>query len=176
MTQRKPLQASSPASAAPSTEPTAQKSETPWLDADIAHMRTALAEGRKALPACLPNPPVGCVLVLGGKVIAVGHTQPPGQSHAEALALDQVVGPLDDVTAYVTLEPCAFQGRTPSCAKTLIERGVKRIVVAMLDPDPRNDGEGVALMRQAGATVLVGLLADEARHDLQSYLALPDNR
>jgi pyrimidine deaminase RibD-like protein len=172
MNQRPPAPA--PATASP-TNPVAHAMHATWRDADIALMRLALVEGRKALPACLPNPPVGCVLVRGGTVLAVGHTQPPGQPHAEALALLQVVGPLDDVTAYVTLEPCAFQGRTPSCAKTLIERGVKRVVVAMLDPDPRNDGKGVALLRQDGATVLVGLLADEARHDLQPYLALPQN-
>ncbi len=184
MTQRKPTEAPSPSPESPappvslarSIQPTAHDHHTTWRDADIAHMRTALAEGRNALQSCLPNPPVGCVLVHRGKVLAVGHTQPPGQSHAEALALERVVGPLDDVTAYVTLEPCAFHGRTPSCAKTLLERGVKRVVVAMLDPDPRNDGKGVALLRQGGATVLVGLLADEARHDLQPYLALPENR
>ena len=139
-------------------------------------MQAALAEGRKALPACLPNPPVGCVLVRGGTVVATGFTQPPGQPHAEALALAKIAGPLDDVSAYVTLEPCSFQGRTPSCAKTLAERGIGTVFVALIDPDPRNDGKGVALLREAGVAVHTGLLAEEAERDLLAYLALPANR
>ena len=74
-------------------------------------MRAALTEGRKALPLCLPNPPVGCVLVKAGAIVARGHTQPPGLDHAEAMALSQVLGDLTSITAYVTLEPCSFQGR-----------------------------------------------------------------
>lgn len=139
-------------------------------------MRQALAEGRKALPECLPNPPVGCVLVRGGQVIAASHTQPPGQPHAEAGALKQLDGPLGEVTAYVTLEPCSFHGRTPSCAKTLIERGIGRVVVAMLDPDPRNQGRGIDLLRQADIPVELGVCASEARDDLGPHLALPANR
>lgn len=138
-------------------------------------MRAALSEGRKALPACLPNPPVGCVLVRNGEVIARGHTQPPGHLHAEAMALAAVVGELADVTAYVTLEPCSFHGRTPACASTLLDRGVRTVIVAMLDPDPRNNGRGFALLEAGGATVAVGLLADEARRDLLPYLALAEN-
>src|SRR5687767_6998343 len=100
------------------------KTSEPVLDpAEIeAFMREALAEGRKALPACLPNPPVGCVLVRQGVVIARGFTQPPYQPHAEPVALRQVEGDLDDVIAFVTLEPCAFHQRTPSCAREMIAR------------------------------------------------------
>ena len=140
-----------------------------------AFMRAALAEGRRALPACLPNPPVGCVLVRGGSVVARGFTQPPGHPHAEALALQQVDGPLDDVTAFVTLEPCAFHGRTPSCAKTMVARGVRRVFVAMLDPDARNSGRGIEILRDAGVEVTVGLLEADAVRDLSPYLALPEN-
>ena len=95
-------------------------------------MRAALLEGRKALPLCLPNPPVGCVLVKAEKIIASGHTQAPGMNHAEAMALAQISGDLTGVTAYVTLEPCSFHGRTPSCAKAIIASGIDRVVVAML--------------------------------------------
>src|SRR5438477_7773421 len=73
-----------------------------------AFMREAIAQGKLALPACLPNPPVGCVLVRDGAIIARGFTQPPYQPHAEPITLSQVGGYLDDVTAFVTLEPCAF--------------------------------------------------------------------
>jgi hypothetical protein len=82
-------------------------------DAQRDFMNLALIEGRKALPGCIPNPPVGCVLVREGKVVASGYTLPPGNLHAEAMALSQLSGPLTDVTAFVTLEPCSFHGRTP---------------------------------------------------------------
>lgn len=139
-------------------------------------MREALAEGRKALPACLPNPPVGCVLVRGGCIAARGHTQPPGQDHAEAMALRQVEGDLADVVAYVTLEPCSFRGRTPSCAIALVDRGVRHVVVAIIDPDPRNRGAGLEMLRMRGVRVDVGVVAEQAALELGPYLALPENR
>ncbi|MBZ0093550.1 MAG: bifunctional diaminohydroxyphosphoribosylaminopyrimidine deaminase/5-amino-6-(5-phosphoribosylamino)uracil reductase RibD [Sulfuricellaceae bacterium] len=138
-------------------------------------MHLALLEGRKALPACLPNPPVGCVLVKDGKVIASGFTQPPGQHHAEAMALSQVAGDLSGVTAFVTLEPCSFHGRTPSCAKALVTRGIKRVVVAILDPDPRNSGAGIEILKAAGVEVAVGTLERSALEDLGPYLAVIAN-
>ena len=138
---------------------------------DEDFMRLALAEGRKALPACLPNPPVGCVFVRDGKVVASGFTQPPGQHHAEAMALLQVPGDVADVVAYVTLEPCSFHGRTPSCAKALVARGMKRVVVAMLDPDPRNAGAGIEILKAAGVEVTVGVLEHSAVADMGAYLA-----
>jgi pyrimidine deaminase RibD-like protein len=146
------------------------------LEQDSAFMRLALAEGRQALPTCLPNPPVGCVLVRDGQVIAQSHTQSPGQPHAEAGALAQVAGDLTDVTAYVSLEPCSFHGRTPSCAKGLIARRIGRVVVALLDPDPRNQGAGMALLEAAGVPVTLGVCEQEARQDLTPFLALPANR
>ncbi|PKY09913.1 riboflavin-specific deaminase [Acidithiobacillus marinus] len=141
---------------------------------DIAaeYMQLALLEGRKALPACLPNPPVGCVLVLENSgVIARGFTQPPGQHHAEAMALSQVSGDLSKVIAFVTLEPCSFHGRTPSCAKELVARGIKRVYVATLDPDPRNSGAGIQILKAGGVDVSVGLLEEQAFKDLGPYLA-----
>lgn len=128
------------------------------------------------MPACLPNPPVGCLLVRGDEVIASGHTQPPGADHAEAMALRQVQGDLVDVTAFVTLEPCSFIGRTPSCASALVARKVKRVVVAILDPDPRNAGRGIEMLMAGGVLVEVGVLRAEAMKDLSAYLALPANR
>jgi len=116
------------------------------------------------------------VLVRDDRIVARGFTQPPGNPHAEAGALAQLAGPLADVTAFVTLEPCSFHGRTPSCARTMVERGVRRVHVALLDPDPRNDGKGIALLREAGVQVTVGLLEEEARRDLAAHLALKENR
>ncbi|MCA9618518.1 MAG: bifunctional diaminohydroxyphosphoribosylaminopyrimidine deaminase/5-amino-6-(5-phosphoribosylamino)uracil reductase RibD [Myxococcales bacterium] len=139
-------------------------------DALASFMREALAEGRKALPACLPNPPVGCVIVRDGAVIARGHTQPPYQPHAEPMALSQVDGPLDDAIMFVTLEPCAFHQRTPSCAKTMIARGVREVYVALIDPHPKNQGRGIAMLEEAGIRVVTGFLEAEAEADLAPYL------
>ena len=138
-------------------------------------MQEALEEGRKALPACLPNPPVGCVLVKEGRVIARGFTQPPYQNHAEAMALGQITGDAAGITAYVTLEPCSFRGRTPSCAHALVDRGIRRVVVGIMDPDTRNSGAGLEILRGAGIEVSVGMLEAEAHRDLDPYLALPAN-
>ena len=84
--------------------------------------------------------------------LATGYTNPPGRHHAEAMALSQLSGPLSDVTAFVTLEPCSFQGRTPSCARALVDRGIRRVFVGTLDPDPRNSGAGIitSLRDEAG--------------------------
>ena len=133
-------------------------------------MTAALVEGRKALPGCLPNPPVGCVLVREGKIIARGHTNPPGQFHAEAMALAQVSGSLEDVTAFVTLEPCSFHGRTPSCAQTLVQRKIRDVFVAFIDPHPKNRGRGIQILKNVDIPVQIGLLEEEAEKDLHLYL------
>ena len=133
-------------------------------------MRLALTESRKALPACAPNPPVGCVIVSEGQLVSSGYTCPPGQPHAEAMALRDLPCPANGVTVYVTLEPCSFEGRTPSCAKALAACGVGRVYVGMVDPDPRNQGRGIDILRAAGIPVDVGLLEDEVEELLSPYL------
>lgn len=140
----------------------------PSSNADF--MGLALAQGRLALPGCLPNPPVGCVLVKDNVVISQGYTQPPGQYHAEAMALSLLPGDCSGITAFVTLEPCSFHGRTPSCALALLNRGVEKVFVGLLDPDPRNSGAGIKILRDACITVVVGLLAEEATKDLAGFL------
>lgn len=130
----------------------------------------ALSDGLNALPVCLPNPPVGCVIVVDDEVVARGHTQAPGEFHAEAMALSAATVELSDATIYVTLEPCSFHGRTPSCARALASCRAKRVVVAMLDPDRRNSGAGVEILRESGVNVEVGLLEACARNALGRYL------
>ena len=143
----------------------------PLTDEQLASfMREAIEEGKKALPGCRPNPPVGCVLVRAGEIIARGFTQPPYQPHAEPMALAQVPGELADVTAFVTLEPCAFHQRTPSCAKEMIARKIGVVYVALIDPHPKNQGRGIQMLRDAGMTVVTDFLADEARPHLAPYL------
>ncbi len=133
-------------------------------------MRRALAISHQALPECQPNPPVGCVLVKDNHIVGEGFTQAIGGDHAEVQALKAYQGSLSTVTAYVTLEPCAFVGRTPACANTLVERGINKVVVAMLDPDPRNSGKGIEILKNAGVDVEVGLLGDEVAEFLTPYL------
>jgi pyrimidine deaminase RibD-like protein len=135
-----------------------------------AFMREAIAEGRRALPGCRPNPPVGCVIVREGTIVARGFTQPPYQPHAEPMALQQIEGNLDEVIAFVTLEPCAFHQRTPSCAKEMIARRVGAVYVALIDPHPKNQGRGIAMLRDAGIRVVTDFLAEEARPHLAPYL------
>jgi len=134
------------------------------------YMHLAILEGRMAIPKCADNPPVGCVLVKDGEVVARGHTNGPGEPHAEAMAISQLDNVADDIVAFVTLEPCSFKGRTPSCAQTLIDAGLKTVCVGILDPDPRNNGQGIEKMRAAGIDVEVGLLAHEIGAELRHYL------
>ncbi|MEH1796776.1 deaminase [Nostoc sp.] len=109
---------------------------------DEIFMLAALAQSRKALPECLPNPPVGCVIVDTQKIVAQGYTQVPGKDRAEADALKQIQGKaFNFLKMYVTLEPCSFHGRTPACALAIAEDcRIHEIYVSLVDPDPRNKG------------------------------------
>jgi pyrimidine deaminase RibD-like protein len=137
---------------------------------DVQFMLHALELSKKALPNCIPNPPVGCVLVKDGEVVAEGFTQVIGGNHAEVEAINQLPGSLDNVIAYVTLEPCAFEGRTPSCAKMIASLGLTKVVVAITDPDPRNAGKGIEILRSNGVTVEVGVAKEEVEQFITKYL------
>ncbi len=132
-------------------------------DLDILHMRHALMLARRGLGQVWPNPAVGCVLVRDGVVVGRGWTQPGGRPHAEAVALSKAKDAACGSTAYVTLEPCSHHGKTPPCSDALIAAGVRRVVVACLDPDPRVNGNGIQKLRDAGIHVDTGLLEAEAR-------------
>ncbi len=136
----------------------------------LKFMRRALEISQNALPACQPNPPVGCVLVKENHIVSEGYTQAIGGNHAEVEALNGYHESLENVTAYVTLEPCSFVGRTPACAVTLVNSGIKKVVVAMLDPDPRNSGRGIKILTQAGIEVEVGVCEEEVSAFLSPYL------
>ena len=82
----------------------------------------------------------------------------------------QVTGSLEDVTAFVTLEPCSFHGRTPSCAQALVQRKIRDVFVALIDPHPKNRGRGIQILKDADIPVQVGLLGEEAEKDLRLYL------
>ena len=125
-------------------------------------MAAALRLARRGLGAVWPNPAVGCVLVRDGAVVARGWTQAGGRPHAEAEALRRAGERARGATAYVTLEPCAHHGRTPPCADALIAAGIARCVVAIEDPDPRVQGQGIARLRAAGISVDTGTGAEVA--------------
>ncbi|MCK6261699.1 bifunctional diaminohydroxyphosphoribosylaminopyrimidine deaminase/5-amino-6-(5-phosphoribosylamino)uracil reductase RibD [Vibrio sp. ZSDE26] len=133
-------------------------------------MLRALELSKQALPNCTPNPPVGCVLVKNSVIVSEGFTQAVGGNHAEVQAINSFSGPMEGVTAYVTLEPCSFIGRTPACATTLVQSGIKHVVVSILDPDPRNNGKGIKVLEQAGIEVTIGLCSDQVSSFLVPYL------
>jgi len=137
---------------------------------DETYMLRALEISKQALPMCIPNPPVGCVLVKNDKIVAEGYTQAVGGNHAEVEALNAYQGSAEGVTAYVTLEPCSFVGRTPACARTLAQFGIKKVVVGMLDPDPRNNGRGIEILKQAGVDVVIGVCTQQVAAHLGPYL------
>ncbi len=130
---------------------------------DREYMGRALALAGRALYTTSPNPRVGCVLVKNGEVVGEGWHEAAGQAHAEINALRQAGEGSRGATAYVTLEPCNHQGRTPPCTDALIAAGVARVVAAMQDPNPLVSGQGFARLAQAGIQVDQGLLGNEAR-------------
>ncbi|HET7768669.1 MAG TPA: bifunctional diaminohydroxyphosphoribosylaminopyrimidine deaminase/5-amino-6-(5-phosphoribosylamino)uracil reductase RibD [Chloroflexota bacterium] len=138
--------------------------------ADAAAMARAVALGESGRRTSAPNPWVGCVLVRRGAVVGEGFHRAAGEPHAEALALRAAGERAQGATAYVTLEPCAHHGRTPPCADALVAAGIERVVVAVLDPDPRVAGRGVARLRAAGVSVEVGVGSDEVGRSLAPYL------
>ena len=128
-------------------------------------MQRALDLAERGKGAVRPNPLVGCVLVHEGKIIGEGYHEQYGGPHAEVNAIASVTDPklLAAATAYVSLEPCSHWGKTPPCANLLVEKGIKSVVVATLDPNPLVAGKGVKLLEEAGISVQVGLLEREAR-------------
>src|SRR5689334_4698021 len=141
------------------TEPTSEAAKS---KGDLPAMRAALVLARRGLGVVWPNPAVGCVIVNGGRVVGRGWTQPGGRPHGETEALGHAGKAARGGTAYVSLEPCCHWGRTPPCTDALVAAGIRRVVIALEDPDPRVAGEGVRRLRTAGIDVETGLCAAEA--------------
>lgn len=133
------------------------------FDSDM--MTIALRMAERGLGQVAPNPSVGAVIAdeATGEVIARGWTQTGGRPHAETEALGRAGARARGATMYVTLEPCSHHGKTGPCAQAIIDAGVKRVVVAIADPDPRVAGRGVAMLREAGIQVATGAMAEQAR-------------
>jgi diaminohydroxyphosphoribosylaminopyrimidine deaminase / 5-amino-6-(5-phosphoribosylamino)uracil reductase len=131
---------------------------------DEKYMRLALRLAEKARGRTSPNPMVGAVVVKDGRVIARGYHKRAGEPHAEAIALRKAGGAAKGATLYVTLEPCSHTGkRTPPCSPLVIQSGVKRVVSAMIDPNPKVSGGGLKALRTAGVEVIAGVLEADAK-------------
>jgi len=133
---------------------------------DYRFMARAIQLAKKGQYTTHPNPRVGCVIVKNNEIIGEGYHQKAGQPHAEINALLQLHSDkksAQGATAYVTLEPCSHTGKTPPCAKALIEAKISRTVIAMQDPNPQVAGQGIQRLRDAGITVEVGILEEQAR-------------
>ncbi len=137
---------------------------------DLEWMHQAIALGEKGRINAPPNPWVGCIIVKEGNVIGKGYHVAAGKPHAESMALKEAGVDAIGATAYITLEPCCHHGKTPPCANALIESGIARVVIALQDPDPKVNGKGVQLLKEAGISVEVGVLATAAESSLKAYL------
>lgn len=137
---------------------------------DLAYMRQALALARQAAGRTSPNPLVGAVIVRDDKVVGEGYHRRAGTPHAEIHALRAAGEAAAGSTVYVTLEPCSHHGRTGPCAEALIKAGVRRVVAAMTDPNPKVAGRGLALLRAAGVEVTAGVLAAEAARLNEAFI------
>ncbi|WP_241609665.1 bifunctional diaminohydroxyphosphoribosylaminopyrimidine deaminase/5-amino-6-(5-phosphoribosylamino)uracil reductase RibD [Rosenbergiella australiborealis] len=140
------------------------------MNKNLEFMMLALEKSRQALPGCRPNPPVGCVIVHRGEVFCDGFTQLPGHHHAEIDAISKLTVPIDECDIFVTLEPCSYQGRTPSCASRLAELRPRHVYVAIKDPHPRNRGEGIKILKNMGINFTLGIGKREVENFLAPYL------
>lgn len=137
---------------------------------DRAMMQRCLELARRALGRTAPNPLVGSVIIQDGQIVGEGFHPGAGQPHAEIFALraagDRALG----ATVYVNLEPCNHYGRTPPCSEALVAAGVKKVVVGMVDPDPRVSGGGIARLQAAGIEVLVGVEENDCRRLNEAFI------
>ncbi len=134
-------------------------------------MEGALGLARRGLGAVWPNPSVGCIIVREGRVVGRGWTQAGGRPHAETEALRRAEALAKGAVVFVSLEPCAHQGETASCADALISAGVSRVVVAAGDPDPRVNGKGMACLADAGIEVVTEVCRAAAEEVNAGYLS-----
>lgn len=141
------------------------------LAADEKWMHRALGLAARGLGETNPNPVVGCVIVKAGRVVGEGFHARAGGPHAEAVALRQAGRRARGATLYVTLEPCSHtQKRTPPCVPAVLGAGVRRVVVALRDPNPQVNGRGIRALRRAGVAVDVGVLGGKSRGQNEAFV------
>lgn len=127
------------------------------------YMKKALELAKGGWGKTNPNPLVGAVILKDGQIIASGYHEKLGCAHAEVSAFNNAEHDVKGGTMYVTLEPCSHYGRTPPCARAIVEAGISKVVVAMEDPNPKVSGKGISMLRDAGIEVTTGVLEQEAR-------------
>jgi len=133
-------------------------------------MRKAMKLALKAKGETSPNPLVGALVVKKGKIIAEGYHKKAGLAHAEVVALEKAGKLAQGATLYVTLEPCVHFGRTPPCVYRIIESKIKKVVVGMIDPNPLNNGKGIAILKRHGIEVEVGFLEEELKKINEAFI------
>ena len=134
-------------------------------------MQRALALARRGVGMTRPNPPVGAVLVKGGRIVGEGWHRDAGRPHAEVEAILRAGASARGADLFVTLEPCCTQGRTPPCTEAIRAAGIHRVWVATRDPNPRHQGRGIRLLRRMGIETHVGLEADVAQALIEPFAA-----
>ena len=130
---------------------------------DKQFMLRAIELARKAKGNTFPNPLVGAIVVKKGKVIADGYHKKAGTPHAEIVALKKAKRKAKGANLYVNLEPCAHYGRTPPCVDSIIRSGIKKVYVAMKDPNSLVNGKGLNLLRKNGIKIKTGICRSEAK-------------
>jgi len=146
------------------------KPNTAEYEPDKQYMMRALTLAKRATGFTHPNPMVGAVVVKNGEIIGEGYHQKAGEAHAEVHALKAAGENAKGATLYVTLEPCAHYGKTPPCAKHVIEAGIKRVVVGLIDPNLLVAGKGIQMIREAGIEVTTGILESECAKLVEGFL------
>src|SRR5574340_976965 len=130
---------------------------------DLFFMKRALALAARARGKTSPNPMVGAVLTKNNRIISEGYHKKAGTPHAEVIAIDKAGQKTAGSTLYVTLEPCCHKDkRTPPCTEKIISSGIKKVVIAMKDPNPKVSGKGIAELEKAGIKTITGVLEKDA--------------
>jgi diaminohydroxyphosphoribosylaminopyrimidine deaminase/5-amino-6-(5-phosphoribosylamino)uracil reductase len=137
---------------------------------DEKYIAATLGLAKRAEGLTSPNPCVGAVVVKGGRIIGKGYHKRAGGPHAEVLALRQAGRKAKGATLYISLEPCCHYGRTPPCVDSIASAGIKRVVAAMKDPNPLNNGKGIAALKRYGIRTDVGILEDKARRLNEAFI------
>ena len=135
----------------------------------MEYMKRALELARAAVGRNSPNPSVGAVVVKDGRIIGEGATLPPGEGHAEWVALREAGDAARGADLYTTLEPCCYEGKTPPCTDAILAAGVKRVFASIQDPNPKINGRGVSRLRECGVEVELGQGAQEAEEMYEGF-------
>jgi len=146
------------------------------MDTHTRFMQVALSLGRRNLGQTWPNPSVGALVVKDGRIIAQGYTARGGRPHAETVALADAGKLAKGATLYVTLEPCAHQGKTPPCTQTIIKAGIARTVIVCRDPNPQVNGKGIAQLQAAGIEVIEDICKPEAMEINRGFFSVIEKK